>query len=220
MIEILLNSPFLGPCISTIIPLLFIAIMVKDEKSRKIVLFFCWGTFTGLLSHIGNTLLAPDPEQVNRVAISIAPIFEEVLKALPLLLFLNKKKYQNITIIIVYSAISSGIGYSIQESIFYFSNNLNGNFATTLVTLIMRTISTALMHGVTTSIIGAGIFITQKQRHIMVPVCFGLLALAATIHSMYNVLMTTNFKPLGMMMPIVIYIAGLMFLDTLEKENK
>jgi RsiW-degrading membrane proteinase PrsW (M82 family) len=143
---------------------------------------------------------------------------EESLKALPLLFFLRKKSYP-VTVFIAYCALASGVGFSIQESIFYFSMSEGG--LGDIFTLVIRSLTTALMHGMSTAIVGMGLLLLQNQRHILLPVTFGLLALGMIIHALFNLLLPTRFTFIAMLMPISLYISGLIFLEDLrEKKEK
>ena len=201
----------LGVCTAIIIPLLFVAAVIKDKSSRHIILFFCWGTLTGFLAFIGNGIfsgawsLGMAPEE--RLPTAIAPIVEEFLKALPLLLLLNQKKHPHIGMSVVYCALASGAGFSVQETIFYFS--MSQGTAPDLLVLIIRTLTTALMHGMATGIFGLGLMILQKQRHILLPVIFGLLAVSTSIHALFNLLLPTNAAIIAMLIPVGLYLAGL-----------
>ena len=199
-----------GGCIATIIPLLFVWAMINDRNSKNIILFFCWGIFAGLLAYIVNSFFASTPGQADRVTTTIAPIVEEVCKGLPLLLFLQAKRHQHVNERIVYYAMASGIGFSIEESIYYFYTSV-GNL-NDVILLVIRTLTTSLMHGMSTAIIGVGLLILHKQRHILMPVTFGLFALSTCIHALFNLLLPTELAMLAMLMPIGLYFAGLVFL--------
>ena len=207
----------LGGCIATIIPLLFVIIIVKDTNSRRILLYFCWGSFAGLLAYGINNLFGAAPEQMERVTTTIAPIVEEICKGLPLIFFLRKEKFVRLNTLIVYCAFASGIGFSIQESIYYFSQS--SGVAGDIITLSVRTLTTALMHGMSTAVLGVGLMLLQKQRHIFLPVVSGLFALSTAIHALFNLLLPTNFALIAILMPIGLYFAGLLFLGGVRKEK-
>ena len=199
-----------GSCIATIIPLLIVCLIIKEKNSRYILIYFCWGTLAGLLAFIINSLLSQSPGQEDRLLTVIAPIVEESLKGLPLLLFLNRKRYPKITELIVYCAIATGVGFSIQESMYYF-NHVTGSVGL-IVTLTARTLTTALMHGVSTAIIGFGLMLMQNQRHIILPLIFGLFAVSVSIHATFNLLLPTNFAMIAILIPVSLYLTGIVLL--------
>ena len=200
----------LGCCIATIIPLLFVSAVIKDKNSRRIILYFCWGTFAGLLSYFGNSFFGNAPGHAERVVTGIAPIVEELLKGIPLIFFLRRKKLL-ITEQIVYCAMASGASFSIQESILYYS--LSTGTTGDILTLAIRTLTTALMHSMSTAIIGMGLLILQKHRYILIEIMLGLFTLSACIHALFNLLLPTKLAMAALLMPIGLFLAGLVFFE-------
>ena len=138
------------------------------------------------------------------------------LATLPLLIFLIKRKTGAAHMLIVYCAFASGIGFSIQESVYYFSQSSGA--AGDIVTLAVRTLTTALMHGMSTAVVGAGLMLLQKQRNILLPVIASLFALGTVIHALFNLLLPTNLAVVSVLMPVVLYFAGLAFLRSVKNE--
>jgi len=206
-----------GGCIAAIVPLLFISVMIKDRNSRRIVLYFCWGVFAGVLSYIINNSLAAAPGYAERVTTSIAPVVEEVCKGLPVLLFLWKKRHPRITEQIVYCAMAGGVGFSIEESIYYFYTSMEN--MNDMILLVIRTLTTTLMHGMSTAVIGVGMLILHKQRNILMPVIFSLFALSVSIHSLFNLLLPTKLAVVAMLIPLLLYFFGLYFLKNMTEEG-
>lgn len=198
-----------------VIPLLFIVFMLDDKKSRQIILFFCWGIFAGILSFNLNNLFGGNTEQAQRMTVSIAPIIEEICKGLPvLLLVLIRKQPQQSIRLIVLCALASGVGFSIQESIYYFATSSREVMDIWL--LVIRTMTTSPMHGITTAAFGIGLMISYKQKHVLVPLVFGLLALCASVHALFNMLLQTEFALIAMIMPIGIFLIGRSVLARVE----
>ena len=92
--------------------------------------------------------------------------------------------------------------------------------ASDLVTLVVRTLTTALMHGMATGIFGMGLMILQGQRCILLPVVFGLLTVSTGIHALFNLLLPTNAAVVAMLIPIGLYLTGLVFLGSRRKEDR
>lgn len=108
---------------------------------------------------------------------------------------------------------ASGIGFSVQETLFYFTSFTSSPDIASLFPLIIRTVTTCLMHGMTTAIIGFGITITANFRNIRVPMILGLLALSSTIHSLFNILISTRLAIISLVMPAILYFVGLALLS-------
>ena len=133
------------------------------------------------------------------------------LSVVTFVLALMKKIHPSIDKNIVPCAMSCGIGFSILESIYYVNNIITGSDV--FVVVLLRTIATALMHGMTVAaVLGAGLYLTRDKRHIFLPLIFGLCSLTMTIHAIYNLLLPTKAIVLVGIFPLVLYLAGLLFL--------
>jgi len=205
-----LSFQFISMIIAINIPLLFVAVALGNSDSRRILLYFCWGVCAGAAAFALNSHFDSNPQQAERLHLSIAPLVEEILKGLPLLLFLNEKRYPHITKVVVFCAMVSGIGFSVQESMYYFS--VSSRAINDVAALSVRSCTTALMHGMTTAAIGIGLLLFQKHKHIMVPLVFSLFALSASIHALFNMLLETPLAFVGLVMPLVLFFGGRRFL--------
>ena len=201
-----LSYQFLSSFIAMSIPLFFVALMIGNKSSRSIILYFCWGLFAGILAFNINNYFGMGAGQSERLVLSVAPMVEEICKGLPLLLFLNKKRYPQITKLIIYCAMAIGIGFSIQESMYYFA--ISSRELSDIVALTIRTFTTALMHGMTTAAIGMGLMFLHKYKQMLVPLIFGLFALSASIHALYNLLLQTYLAVIVMVLPVFMFVLG------------
>jgi len=198
----------IGAFIAMAIPLIFVVLMLDKGDSRRIILYFCWGLFAGVLAFNLNNAISAG--QAERLTLSIAPMIEEICKAAPVLLFLNTKKYPQITRLIIFCAMASGIGFSIQETLYVFA--VSPHTIGDLLTILFRSLTTALMHGMTTAAFGIGLMVTQKLKLARIPVIFGLFALCAVIHALFNLLLQTNFAAIAVIMPFVMFFAVWVYL--------
>lgn len=217
VISSLSTSNIPGFIFSMLIPLLFLIIMIKDKQAKYILSFFCWGICSVILAYIINTSFSLDPNQSQRLTTGIAPIVEETLKALPLLIFFIKRPLNGK--LVIYCAMSSGIGFSIQETLFYFTSFSSTTDVSKLFVVITRTITTCLMHGMTTAIFGFGIVKLVNEKRVRIPIALGLLSLSATIHSIFNTLINTRLAIFALIMPAILYFLGLMLLSTDEETD-
>lgn len=211
-----LTFQFISNFIAITIPLFFVAIMIGDKNSKRIILFFCWGTFAAALAYNINSTLGMNWESSQQVSLIIAPVVEETCKALPVLLFLNRKKYPQLTRNIVFCAMAAGIGFSIQESMYYFA--VSSREVADIFILVLRTLTTALMHGMTTTTIGMGLLIVNRRRYMAIPLFLGLLVFAICIHGLYNYLLQTNLYLVAMLIPVVMFAAVWMYIQRLDKD--
>ena len=209
----MIDAVFLG----TMIPLLFLIILLKGE-SRMMMLFFAWGMVAFAMSHNVNDMLSEYLDiSISELSVSWAPIVEELLKALPLLYFLLKRTQAKYPII--YFAMSIGIGFSIQENYLYLLqvSEIENSLA---FYVLMRSITTCLMHGISTSIIGYGLDIIRRSKIMVAPLLFGLLSLSVILHALFNLYTNSDVRLIGMLMPILLYIISLVVLYEDKDNNK
>lgn len=217
IIESLIVTDIPGFVFSMLIPLLFLIVMIKNEQSKHILLYFAWGVCSVLFAFVFNEWFSRLSGGAGNVSADIAPIVEETLKALPLLLFFRRKNIS--PLVIIYCAMASGIGFSVQEMLYYFTQFTADSGLHALFPLLVRTATTCLMHGMTTAVVGFGLTITVNLRVIRVPMVLGLLALASVIHSLYNILIDTRLAVLALIMPAALYFAGLALLSGESEEE-
>lgn len=211
IINELLSSNIPGFLFSILIPLLFLIVMLKDRPSKYLLGYFCYGIFSVVFAFILNEWFSNYPGQMNRVSSDIAPIVEETVKALPLLLFFLKRQPGGN--LVIYAAMAIGIGFSVQETLFYFTSFESSPSLLSLLPLIMRTITTCLMHGMSTAVVGFGVRITRDKKIIRLPMTLGLIALSATIHSLFNILIGSRLAIIALLMPAALYFVGLALLS-------
>jgi len=169
------------------LPLFFLLVFLESGQ-RRILAFLIWGLTAAVISYFlsigladvlaGSTVL-PD--------VTIAPVVEEFVKALPLfvLLLASGRRFSKELLVL---AMASGFGFAILENYVYISNVMLGG-AGALAYAVARGITTSVMHGCMTAIIGYGIFLTYGfEKRSLPPILFGLYTVAVTIHALYNLL--------------------------------
>jgi len=181
-------------------PLLLLMTLL-DKKSRWIVGFMILGMLMAVCAYEINTLCGY-LFQMNGVEISlvVAPIIEEVLKALPILffaVFISDQRHRVLPL-----AMSVGIGFAILENAFLLINYVD---QVDIVWAIIRGISTSLSHGICTLIVGCGMIFVRKQKKLFYTGTFALLTAAMTFHAIFNLLLQSRFDYVGLAMPIFIY---------------
>lgn len=108
---------------------------------------------------------------------------------------------------------ASGIGFAIQENYLYL---LHVN--DTYIYIITRSVTTCLMHGMTTATIGYGIsFINNMNKRYYIAMQFGLFTFAVIFHALYNLYINSSLKLVGLIMPIILYILGYLINVEIDK---
>ena len=175
---------------------------ILERRSRRLVFFLLLGMMAALTAYEIDSILYPlsglDAIQFSQ---TVPPVTEELLKALPVLVFAvffsdDRKD-------ILPAAMSVGIGFSILENTAILVQNL------TVVTLgwaALRGLSASLMHGLCTMIIGAGLPYVKKQRKLFYTGIFGLFTVSATMHALFNLLIQSDYSWLGACFPMALYV--------------
>ena len=191
----------LAICISA--PLVLMAALA-DEKSRRLFGFMILGMYIAVLASEINAILSylfRDSMDYFHITITITPINEEILKALPLLftaiVFCDNRKF------LFQRAMSIGLGFAILENTFILIQNVE---SVSLLWAMIRGFSSGLMHALCTISIGIGISLIKRRRKLFVCSTFAWLMVATIYHSLYNMLVQSDYWYVGVAIPAISYI--------------
>lgn len=177
-------------------------ILALERRPRLIVLYMLIGNFVALFASELNTVLLNafwgDTLYVTTV---ITPVTEEILKAVPVLFYAllisnEREKLMNI-------AFAAGIGFAMFENMVILVNNIQD---VTVSWAIVRGFATALMHGVCTAAVGYGISFIKKRRKLFYCGTFALLAMTGIYHGIFNMLVQSDYRYLGFVLPALTFI--------------
>ena len=199
--------------ISVFVPILLMALLV-EKKSRLPVSFVLVGIFVSVFVAEVNGLLQSLLLMDNfEFTIIVTPITEEILKAIPILIYatmISDKKGTLFT-----AAMATGIGFAVLENAYYLLNDSSFR----MIDAIIRAFGTGLMHGMCTLLVGVGISFARKRKKIFVVGIFALLSTAITYHGIFNMLVQSSYMGLGFMLPIATYIPFLVRRKILKKRK-
>ena len=191
----------LAICISA--PLILMAALA-DAKSRRLLIFMILGIYIVVLASEINALLSTafaDSMDYFHITITITPITEEILKAIPLLftaiVFCDNRET------LFQRAMSIGIGFAILENSFILVKNVE---SVSLLWALIRGFSSGLMHALCTISIGIGISLVKRRKKLFICSTFAWLMVATVYHSMYNMLVQSDFWYVGVAIPAISYI--------------
>lgn len=186
-------------------PLLVMFFIVSERSVRRVLVFLILGmlacfaagyvnSFIGQLTHLS----------LVESALFIAPIAEECLKAIPIVIFFLLIKPDFKTLLPV--AISVGVGFATLESVMYLIMGVSDP-----VNVLLRGFSTGVMHAMTVSLFAVLLwYVTQKgltpSWFITVMCGFGILAGGITLHGCYNLMINTQgvVQSVGYAIPIAV----------------
>lgn len=201
--------------ISIFFPLLLMMLLV-EKRARLPIIFVMIGIFTSVFaSEVNGVLLHVLDMTKYQATISLTPITEEILKALPILFFgtmVSDRREKLFT-----AAMATGIGFAILENAYYLLTNIE-NFS--FLSAVVRGFGTGLMHGMCTLIIGFGISFVRKKRKIFAVGTFALLTTAITYHAIFNLLIQSKHPAIGAVLPIITYLPFLAWRVYKSSEQK
>ena len=190
------------------IPLL-VSVPLIQKSSRDIMIYIISGIAVALfVSEINGIFLKVFDNDMLLVTTTVTPITEEVVKAIPVLLyvfFLSKSRAKLLSI-----SFALGVGFALFENSFILIQNVEN---VSLGWAVIRGFSTALMHGVCTASIGYGMSFIRVKRKLAISGTFALLITAIIYHGVFNMMVQSeNLKYYGFFLPAVTYIPFLIYL--------
>lgn len=196
---------------------LILSIPLMKSSSRRVMIYILIGVFVSLfVSEINSRLLLAFNKDMLFVTTTLTPVTEEIVKALPVLLFAfvfsdDREKLLPISF-------ATGIGFALFENTVILVQNIDN---VSIIWAIIRGFSTALMHGICTALVGYGMGFVRKKKKLFVSGTFALLALAIIYHGLFNMLVESkNLQYVGFFMPAVTYIPLIIYLVFFGKNKK
>ena len=190
------------------IPTVMALFLVKGE-SKITLLFMIIGIFVCLFASYINGFAESISKSFTRMQLTyiVTPLVEEVLKAIPIVVFVfmfNPKKEHLLS-----CAMMLGIGFSILENAYILASNIE---TVTITWSVVRGIGAGLMHGVSTLLIGYGLSYVRVHRRLALTGTYGLLILATLYHACFNLLIQSDYRFYGILMPIMTFLPILLIL--------
>lgn len=181
---------------------IFLMTLLVDRKVRLPMTFVLIGIFISVFaSEINGLILKLTAMDTFLLTITVTPVTEEILKALPVFAYalIVSDKRERLFI----AAMSAGIGFAMLENAFYLLTN-SGSF--NMLDAVIRAFGAGLMHGMCTLLVGVGISFVKKKRKLFLVGTFALLSLAITYHGTYNMLIQSEYVIVGVLLPIATYV--------------
>ena len=191
--------------ICTAVPI-SLMLSLLEKKSRTTLFYMLLGLIICLLAAQINFILRDsfygtwDPN-VFAVTTTLTPIVEELLKAIPIIYFgfvISDKRADLLTV-----SMALGIGFAILENCYILVANLD---QTSIIWAFTRGFSSALLHGICTSLVGFGVSYVKKRKKLFYTGTFALLTVAIIVHGLFNAFIQSRYSYVGILLPIAIYI--------------
>ena len=186
--------------ISVFVPIFLMALLI-EKKARLPISFVLVGIFISVFAaEINGLLRGLLLMDAFEFTIIVTPITEEILKAIPILVYATLVSDKKETLFT--ASMATGIGFAVLENAFYLLND--PSFV--MMDAVIRAFGTGLMHGMCTLLVGVGISFAKKKSKIFIVGTFALLSTAITYHGIYNMLVQSDYQIIGFLLPIVTYI--------------
>ena len=192
---------------------LLMTLFVCKGKARTLLTFLFLGTvvclFCGEFSAIIMRKLPFDRQYYTS---NFTPLFEEVFKALPILVYAFMWGPKKRTLL--ESSILVGVGFAVLENAFI----LGGAAASVSISnALIRGFGAGMMHGLCTLAVGYGMTFVHTRRKLFYTGTVALLSVAVIYHSVYNTLVQSPHQLVGFLLPLITFVPVLALLNKTEK---
>ncbi|HIZ49290.1 MAG TPA: PrsW family intramembrane metalloprotease [Candidatus Gemmiger excrementavium] len=182
------------------VPLLLLMTLM-DARSRLLTGFMLVGMLTAASAYeINSTVQVMFWMTGQEVSVRVAPVIEELLKAVPILFY--SVAVSDDRKILLPLSMAVGIGFAILENAYLLTAYID---QVTISWALVRGLSTSLSHGLCTLTVGYGMSFVRKQKKLFYTGIFGLLSLAMTFHAVFNLLIQSQYDWIGMGLPILLF---------------
>ncbi len=179
--------------VATAIPLLSLYVIYRLDRYatrtfRNVLVCFAWGIVATRVALLLNTVaLDSGLLDASTVARVVAPVIEEIVKAL-LIVYLVRRRHFTYFVDGAIYGFAVGIGFAVVENYFYLLNNQDA----ALSLAVGRVLSTNLMHASTTAVAGIalGLGRFQPTRRRAVAISLAGLGAASAMHMVFNTMVT------------------------------
>ena len=182
-----------------------LGIPIVRKKMRIILLFIFIGMSCCLvIAEVNGILYRKLGQSMYYITTNITPLTEEVIKAIPVLVFALLVTSQQDYVLTI--AFMTGLGFSLLENSTILVETVVANGSVDFTWALVRTLGAGLLHSLCTTSVGIGITLIRKQKKFFFCGTFALLTMAIVYHSIYNSLIQSSYKYAGVVLPLVTYI--------------
>ncbi len=167
-------------------------------STRRFTLFVVLGMFSCLLSaYVSSFFMGRHQSDIVTTAIEIAPVCEEIMKLLPLLLYflIFEPDSHDLTP----AAIGIAVGFATFENACYLTENGAGSF----FRLLIRGMSAGALHMLCGILTGLALAYVFRRSWLAYTGTVGVLGLCMVLHGIYNLLITADgmWQTIGYLYP-------------------
>ncbi len=181
---------------------LSMAVFVCGKKSKRVLLFFFFGTVMCLTcGDLASLILRLSGMEIETYSKFVAPVIEEIFKAIPIIIFAVAFKPRRRALL--ECALLLGVGFGMLENAYVIALNADH---VVLSDVLGRAFGSGMMHGVCTFDVGYGLAFFSSEKKLHHALAWGLGLLAICYHCVYNILVLSRFAVIGFIMPILAFV--------------
>lgn len=178
---------------------LIMSFFVCKGRARLAMIFIFIGMiaciFCGELSAVVLKFL---PYDKFFFSCNIAPFFEEVIKALPILVFVFVVKPERQ--VLYEASVLVGIGFAVLENAIIIGS---ASYKVYLSDAMVRGLGSGIMHGLCTLAIGYGMSFAYTRKKLFRTGTIAMLAVATVYHATYNTIVQSKKIWIGVLLPVI-----------------
>lgn len=181
------------------VPLLIALAFIRGNARRFATALLAGMSVCLLAAYISSFINALTGFGETPTAVYISPVVEELMKLMPLLLFLNVLPPEDGPLLLAAAGI--GTGFAIFENCCFLASPQMSNFAFVAV----RGFAVGVMHVVSALALALGLALVRRFRALQLPGVLGALSLSMTFHGLYNLLVAHPGAPavIGYILPLL-----------------
>ena len=158
---------------------LVMAILVCRGRSRTLLTFLFIGITVCLFCGEFNAIvLKLFPMNTQYFTSNFTPLFEELFKALPILIYTFLCKPQKRTLL--ECSVLVGVGFAVLENAYILSEYIG---SISIMSAVWRGFGAGMMHGICTLLVGYGMTFVHNRRKLFYTGSTALLSIAVIYHS-------------------------------------
>lgn len=201
--------------ISFALPMIMSFFVCKGKLRAALIFLFvgmCVCLFCGELNAVAMAVLPYDKQFFS---CNIAPFFEEVFKAFPILVFVfvfnpdRRTLYECATLV--------GVGFAVLENAFILGSMSD---SVSLIDALMRGLGAGIMHGLCTLAVGYGMSFVYTRRKLFRTGTVAMLAISTVYHATYNTIVQSTHLWMGVLLPVITLVPVIMLIERTEKNRK
>lgn len=181
------------------VPLLIALAFIRGNARRFAVSLLAGMGVCLLAAYISSYINSLTGFGETQTAVYISPVVEELMKFLPLLLYLAMLSPENGSLLL--AAAGVGTGFAIFENCCFLASPQMSSFAFVAV----RGFAVGVMHVVSALSLALGLALVRRFRALQLPGVLGALSLSMTFHGLYNLLVAHPGAPaiIGYILPML-----------------